>query len=196
MSWSELAISHHTRAEHPEAPLTIQARRVKVTKRGFTPRFVLTSLLDPERFPADEVRGLYGPRWEIEIAYKEVKTSMLESHDVLRSKTPEGVRQEMYGIALAFNLVRYKLAGLGTRLGIDPRRFSFRHSLILIRDFLAWGWDTAPGAMNKQMEHLDDELSLLINPPRRARSCPRQVIKRRCRYRPRPKLLRRQPRLK
>jgi len=59
------------------------------------PGRLMTNLLDPEAWPAAEVVAMYHERWEIEIAFDELKTHMLERKECLRSKSPSGVKQEI-----------------------------------------------------------------------------------------------------
>jgi len=74
------------------------------------PRYrLLTTLLDPQRAPAMELAALYHQRWEIESVFDELKTHLRQSRRVLRSKTPELVRQEFYGWVLAHYAVRWLL---------------------------------------------------------------------------------------
>lgn len=172
----EVVISHHVRREHPEVPQTMIVRRVQSARQGYRPRWLLASLLDPAKYPAEELADLYAERWEIELGYDEVKTHMLESEEALRSKKPGGVLQEIYGVALAYNLVRVEMQRVAREQGIDTRRISFRHALLLIRNFLVAAWATSPGAQPRRLGSLDRDLRLLILPERRrGRSFPRQV---------------------
>lgn len=156
------------RQRYPDVPKTMRVRRVKVARKGFRPAEIITSLLDPKQYPAEELVSLYVERWEIELAYDEVKTHMLESSVTLRSKTPEGVRQEFYGIGLAYNLVRQKLAQVAQQHEVEPRRISFRNGLMLVRNFLLTAAQVSPGALPKLLDHLDRDVSLLILPERRS----------------------------
>ena len=67
---------------------------------------LVTSVLDPERAPARELAALYHERWEIETAFDELKTHLRGARMVLRSKTPELVKQEFFGLLLAHYAVR------------------------------------------------------------------------------------------
>ena len=100
----EIVLSDQTRRLHPELPAVWQARAITYQRKGFRPSVVLTSLLDADRYPAAELVELYHERWEIELGYDEIKTHMLARQETIRSKTPDGVRQEIWGIAIAYNL--------------------------------------------------------------------------------------------
>jgi hypothetical protein len=161
---------------------TLQLRRITVRRKGYKTQYVLTSMLDPDKYPAAELGELYARRWEIENAYDEVKTELLDGEDVLRSTTPEGIRQELFGIATAYNLVRREMARVAQEMGIPPLRLSFRHSVMLIRNFLVAAPEMAPGAIPRRLASLERDLALLLLPPRRARRCPREVLRRRRQY--------------
>ena len=128
----------------------------------------MTSLLDPEQWPADEIIAMYHERWEIEIAYDELKTHMLQRKEALRSKTADGVRQEVCGILLAYNLVRYRMMLAARKLDVEPRQMSFVFSLRQIHAFLiATAWLSSPGTIPKHLERLDEALESALLPPRR-----------------------------
>lgn len=69
----------------------------------FRPQILLTQLLDDKAYPAQEIVELYHERWELELGYDELKTDLLEREEAIRSKTPGGVRQEFWGMAIAYN---------------------------------------------------------------------------------------------
>lgn len=94
---------------------------------------LLTTILDPEAAPADELARLYHERWEIENAIDEFKIHLKGKGIVLRSKTPALVRQEFYGFLLAHYAVRALMHEAALRAGIDPDDVSFTHSLRVIR---------------------------------------------------------------
>jgi hypothetical protein len=100
------------------------------------PSLLLTSRIDAERYPAGELVDIYHERWEIEGAYDEIKTHMLAREETIRSRTPVGVRQEVWGIALAFNLIRLEMERAANELGVAPTRISFVNALALIK--YAW----------------------------------------------------------
>jgi len=186
-------MSRKARDKHPEAPCSILVRRISITVKTSKGRMrvdILTSALDPEKYPASELTALYRERWEIEIAYDELKTHLLEAKDTLRSKTPEGVRQELFGAAIAHNLVRVELCRVASQTKRDPRSLSFRHALLLIRNFMITAWTTAPGALPRRLGSLRKDLKLLLLPPRRSRRYPREIKYRTARYpvrKPRPR---------
>ncbi len=94
---------------------------------------LLTTLLDPAQAPAAELAALYHERWEIEGALAELKTQLRGARVVLRSKTPELVRQEVWGLLLAHFAVRGLMHEAALRAGEDPDRLSFSHAVRVVR---------------------------------------------------------------
>jgi hypothetical protein len=163
------------RRAHPELPETLQVRAVRYQRRGFRPQVLFTSLLDPVAYPAAEIAQLYHERWELELGFDEIKTHALEREETLRSRAPERVRQEVWGLAIAYNLVRLHMQHVARRADLPPCRISFRHALMLLRGFWLTAWLTPPGNLPHRLDDLHQELALLILPPRRPRHYPRAV---------------------
>jgi IS4 transposase len=159
-------------------PSTWTLRAIHYQKKGFPRATLLTSLLDPEKYPAKELIDLYHERWETELGYDEVKTHLLDRQEAIRSKTPEGVRQELWGIAIAYNLVRIEMERAAAEAGVPPTRISFVASLAMIREEFMWlaSPRVTPGAIPASLERLRTRLKRLVLPPRRTeRSYPRAV---------------------
>jgi hypothetical protein len=98
------------------------------------PRYrLLTTLLDPKDAPALELAALYHQRWQVEEVFDELKTHLLKSRRVLRSKTAELVRQEFYGWVLAHYAVRWLLHEGATRHRIPHPDLSFASHVQLLR---------------------------------------------------------------
>jgi len=94
---------------------------------------LITTLMDPDQAPAEEVAALYHERWEIENAFDELKTHLRGSKIVLRSKTPELVHQEFYGLMLAHFAIRGLMHEAALKADIDPDQVSFIHTVRVIR---------------------------------------------------------------
>lgn len=94
---------------------------------------LVTSLLDPEQAPAQELAPLYHERWEIEIALDELKTHLRGPRIVLRSKTPDLVRQEFYGLMLTHFAIRGLMHEAALRAQEDPQRLSYSHAVRILR---------------------------------------------------------------
>ena len=94
---------------------------------------LVTSVLDPLQGPAEELAALYQERWEIETALDELKTHLRGANIVLRSKTPDLVRQEFYGLLLAHYAVRALMHEAALKADIDPDALSFIHAVRVVR---------------------------------------------------------------
>lgn len=94
---------------------------------------LLTTILEPARAPAAELAALYHERWEIEGAFAELKTRLRGARAVLRSKTPELVRQEVWGLLLAHFAMRGLMHEAALRADEDPDRLSFSHAVRVVR---------------------------------------------------------------
>jgi len=106
--------------------------------QGAEPSYRLaTTILDHEPAPAAELAALYHERWEIETAFDELKTHLRGAHIVLRSKTPDLVRQEFYGLLMAHFAVRGLMHEAALRADQDPDRLSFLHAVRVVRRKLA-----------------------------------------------------------
>ena len=96
-----------------------------------------TTILDHERAPADELAALYHDRWEIETALDELKTHLRGARIILRSKTPDLVRQEFYGLLMAHFAVRGIMHEAALHAHEDPDRLSFLHAVRVVRRKIA-----------------------------------------------------------
>jgi Insertion element 4 transposase N-terminal/Transposase DDE domain len=94
---------------------------------------LVTTILDHEQAPAEELAALYHERWEIETALDEFKTHLRGAGVVLRSKTPDLVRQEFYGFLMAHFATRGLMHEAAIRADIDPDCLSFLHAVRVIR---------------------------------------------------------------
>jgi hypothetical protein len=159
-------------------PKTWQVRAIRYKRRGHAVSTLLTSLVDAERYPASELISLYHERWELELAYDEVKTHLLEREEAIRSRSPEGVRQELWGVALAYNLVRVEMERIAAEADVPPTRISFTGALAVIKDeFGRMGGPRFPvSTIPNRLEHLRRNLKRLLLPERRSeRAYPRAV---------------------
>lgn len=98
---------------------------------------LLTTILDHEKAPAAELAALYHERWEIETALDELKTHLRGSKIVLRSKTPDLVRQEFYGLMMAHFAIRGLMHEAALKANEDPDRLSFLHAVRVVRRKIA-----------------------------------------------------------
>mgnify|MGYP003472235126 FL=1 len=94
---------------------------------------LVTNILDPVQAPALDLAALYHERWEIEGVFDEFKTHLRANSTVLRSKTPELVLQELWGLLLAHFAIRQLMAQAAWPRGLDPDRLSFTHAVRVIK---------------------------------------------------------------
>lgn len=138
---------------------------------------LVTTLLDEQRYPAADLVRLYHQRWEIETAYLELKSSMLNGR-VLRARTPAGIEQEVYALLVTYQLIRTAIADATAACPeLDPDRASFTIA-----------WQTARDQVIKAANVIAETVIDLVGaigasvlahplPARRTRVCPR-IVKR------------------
>ena len=153
-----------TREQFDGLPESMAVRELgyRIETPGYRTRKVLlvTTLLDAEQYPAEDLAELYRCRWQVEVNLRHIKQTM--GMDVLHCKKPEGVLKEMLMFALVYNLVCCVIYEAAERQGVPPDRISFV-------DALRWLQQWRPGRTL---------IVLLINPRRTGRFEPR-VVKRR-----------------
>ena len=144
------------------ATLRVRELRYKIARPGFRVREVtlVTTLLDAQKYTAEDLAAAYGLRWTVETNFGHLKTTM--KMDVLRCKTVEGVLKELTMFLLVYNLVRMVMLEAARRQDVSVERISFI-------DALRWLATAQPG---------DKLPRLVVNPARRGRVEPR-VRKRR-----------------
>jgi hypothetical protein len=173
----EVTVSRDARRKDPTLPSTYTARAIEYQRKGHPPSTLLTSLVDAKRYPANELRALYHERWEVELGFGEIKTDMLQQEETIRSKSPDAVMQELWGVLLAYNLIRLEIEKIADEIGVSPLRISFVAALRYIVD--EWGWSTttrSPGAIPRHLEEMRDKIRYFVLPPRRSeRAFPRAV---------------------
>jgi hypothetical protein len=134
---SYLSTIYGSRKDRRHRAHGIRVRVIEYTLEGVgdaEPMYrLLTGILDWEQAPAGELAALYHERWEIETALDELKTHLRGSKIVLRSKTPNLVRQEFYGLMMTHFAVRGIMHEAALQADEDPDRLSFLHAVRVIR---------------------------------------------------------------
>ena len=142
----EMDVSREARRADPSLPRTWTARLLRYRRQGF---------------PGAQ--------------YDEIKTELLEREEAIRSKKPDGVRQELWGVLLAYNLVRLEIESIACEAKVEPTQISFVEALRLMRDEWAWLSVTSPGAIPKRLEAMRRNVKRYVLPSRRPRRYPRAV---------------------
>jgi hypothetical protein len=94
---------------------------------------LVTTILDPARAPALELAALYHERWEAELIFDEIKTHLRGPRLTLRSKTPDLVEQEFWGLMLAHRALRSLIHQAALSRKLDPDKLSFTHTIRVVR---------------------------------------------------------------
>lgn len=115
--------------------LMVRECRVRITQPGFRVKMLIvaTTLLDANEFTLDDLAGLYRVRWTCELDLRSLKQTM--QMDVLRCKTPELVRKELWTHILAYNLIRTIIAQAATKHDVEPRSISFKGAVQTLEAF-------------------------------------------------------------
>ncbi len=163
--------------EFAALPDTLDLRMIRLTvaTAGFRTRsvVVVTTLLDTELYPADDIRALYGERWNVELHFHQIKTLM--ALDILRCKTPEMIEKELLVHLIAYNLVRVLMQRAAHHHKAPLDRVSFKATLDTSRHF-ADVIHAAAKTPRRQQALIEEMLTLIaasLIPERPGRSEPR-----------------------
>jgi hypothetical protein len=128
------SIDRQTYNTLPES-LTIRECRVPIAQPGFRVKVVViaTTLLDHVAYPPSELAKLYRARWNAELDLRSLKQTL--QMDVLRCKTPELVRKELWTHILAYNLIRTIIAQAAHKHDVEPRSISFKGAIQTLEAF-------------------------------------------------------------
>lgn len=113
--------------------ITVRVIEYRLDGRSDETYRIVTTILDPTVAPAIELAGLYAERWEIESAFGELKTYQRGKGVVLRSKSPDGVLQEIWGHLLVHYALRLVMRDAAHEADLDPDRMSFLNALRIVR---------------------------------------------------------------
>lgn len=105
---------------------------------------LITNILDPDEAPAAELAALYHERWEIELTFREIERDQIGGLHVLRSRTPDMVLQEVYGVFIAHYAVRHLMYQAVVNTALDPDRLCFTHSIRVVHRHLTGQADFSP----------------------------------------------------
>jgi hypothetical protein len=161
--------------------LMIRECRVRVEKPGFrvTTLIIATTLLSADEFTSDDLAQVYRLRWSAELDLRSLKQTM--QMDVLRCKTPELVRKELWTHILAYNLIRTIMAQAATKHGIEPRSISFKGTVQTLEAFqpvIALTGERGPTYRRTLYHHILDTIATHRVADRPDRFEPRQLKRR------------------
>ena len=174
--------SSYSQADSEALPETLLLRQIKVSvnQSGFRTQgfYIITTLLDAKDYTADDLADLYFQRWDIELFFRDIKTTM--GMDILRCKTPGMVRKEIVMHLIAYNCIRYLMIEAAQQANVPVRRISFKGSVQALRQ-----WE--PHLNQTKISHqeqrrliqlLYESIADYIVPERPGRSEPRAVKRR------------------
>lgn len=152
-----------------KAPVPGRVLIIKATRRGFRsqPLYLFTTLTDLQAYPPQRLLELYGWRWQVELDYRTVKSTM--KMDQSEAKSAQMVRKEFYAGLMAYNLVRGLMAAAAEQSGCRPLELSFSkvHGLLaLLLTELFMSWMSAP-ACRSRLQWLLTEAGAATLPRRR-----------------------------
>jgi len=175
-------LSSYSQEDWEALPESLLLRQIKVTveQPGFRVAsfYIITTLLDAEQYPASEVSKLYLQRWNVELFFRDIKTTM--GMDILRCKTPGIVCKEILMHLIAYNCVRRLMLEAAKKKKVPVRRISFKGSVQALRQ---WEPHLNQTKMNRNdrtrlIHLLTDLIADNIVPDRPGRSEPRAVKRR------------------
>jgi hypothetical protein len=178
-----MRVSPQARSKCPDLPEFWEARAITTIDAQARKRTLLTSLIDRRRYRAADIVACYEKRWSIETSYRELKQTMLGMALTLRSKTVDGVYQEIWGTLMAYNLVRLEIAKAAIEAKCEPCQVSFIRAFHIVQFELHWAAVVRSyGKLPNYMKHLRGRLVSLLNEQRPGRSYDRAVKARPRRY--------------
>ncbi len=165
----EMPVSPQTRKAAPHLPAVWQARMVSYMSgsgKGKITGF-LTSMTDPVAYPLEDLLRIYWTRWEIELGYGELKRRQLKGEVTLRSRFPEGVKQELWGVLVSYNLLRKEMTDIAAEAGVAPTRISFVAALNILVSQVRVSGKGAAGNVPKHLKGMRENVKSFILPEKR-----------------------------
>ncbi len=152
----------------------VRAVDYEVTDRGDGEEIItlVTNVTDPDDIPAVELAAAYHERWEAELVFDELKTHQRGPGTILRSRKPELVEQEIWGLLLTHYGIRHLMREAADQADLDPDRMSFIRALRVIRRQVTGQAAFSPRKLEKATREAIDEIPERPNPPRRERTLP------------------------
>ena len=183
-----LSCPPYSRRLHPDLPANLRLRRIRYRVDGGDTVEALTTILDPELVPKEEIADLDHDRWEVETSADEQKTHLCNCATVnrpvpFRGKTPERVEQELYSTLLAYNLVRKLMVSAAVDSGLEPSRISFVAALERVREAVQDMQLLPTARLRNRYRRMIDAIARSVVPLRPGRHVPRGVRVKMSKYR-------------
>ena len=160
----EMNVSAAARKRDPTLPKQWQARAIATTGPTGKPGYFLTSLTDRRRFTAEALRKCYRERWQIETSYREIKQTMMGMALSLRSHSVAATRQEIWGILIAYNLVRLEMARTAHQAKCAPNDVSFVFALGVFQlEMMHAASERAQGNIPRTIRRMRERMILELN---------------------------------
>lgn len=172
----------YPKTEWENLPETLTIRQIKVTvdQPGFRTKcfYIVTTLLDAKQYPVDVIADLYFKRWEVELFFRDIKTTM--GMDILRCKTPEMIDKEIVMYLIAYNCIRCLMLSAADQHSIPVRRISFKSSIQAVRNWEPHFNRQKTTALEREqlIDFLYESMAKKIVPDRPGRREPRAVKRR------------------
>lgn len=162
-----------------QLPEEMELRIIRVRTRNRDGKsktmYLVTTLLDDSAYPAEEIAGLYFHRWEIELRFRDLKTTM--GMERLRTKSPEMARKEMMMFMIAYNAIRLLMLKAAKQEGVNHRRLSYKGTLQVLAagaaDFV--GTHNRPKILGDLKSQMLSQIAQRTVPYRPGRNEPREV---------------------
>ena len=164
---------HHPKKINPSLGDYWEARLIEVEYAGKIRRYI-TSLTDSKVYPFKDLAMLYIQRWEIEMCYREIKSDLQDAR-ILRSKQPDLVYQELWGVFIAYNILRRQMRFIAEHAKVSPLRISFHIASMSIINILRHTPLESAGNLPKHLAQLFEQSKIFVLPEKRQRQCPRVV---------------------
>lgn len=178
--------SSYSQEDWEGLPDTLPLRQTKVTvdRPGFRVNqfYIITTLTDAKVYPANEIAQLYFQRWNVELYFRDIKTTM--GMDILRCKTPDMIRKEILMYLIAYNCIRCLIQGVADKQKVDPHQVSFKGSIQALRQWEPYLNQTNISCQKKHelIQFLHESIAGKIIPFRPGRREPRAVKRRPKKY--------------
>ena len=161
----EMKVSPSARKKDEQLPAYWRVRAVRVDGPQGKPVYLLTSLFDRKRFTVAQLQQCYSRRWQIETSYREIKQTMMGMSLCLRSLSVDATRQEIWGLLIAYNLVRLEMARAAEQAKCSPNSVSFVFALAafqfeMMHAAALHAQGNLPGMLKRMRERMIIELNV------------------------------------